>query len=579
MRKLLLALGLVCLVAFPWLLPPSASVAQNTQCSDRPTGDSSNACANTRFVNTASGGGGPQRKRLTAATDYYVSKGGNDNCDGTANVRAASGSCSWLTVGKALTYISQSLDFGGNLVIVHVQGTTDPSGSSTGIYTENLSVPTWIGYDEANGFSQLRILGENGTVTFTSSSATAVLFGTRTSAPATFENITFTNPAASGILVYMDDYGFVSLKGCTLGATGAGGLKINSTLFSNILLQNSTFQIAGDAGALFRSLNGSFVTAQPGAVFNTATATTYAFTLVSVDKTSAFINDTTSFTGTTPTGVKFTLEAGGKISDTTTIAGTSPGVVTPWGVGDGGSGAVTLSGILQGNGTSPFTGLSISQLAALFTKPTVQIFLSGTNQTYTKSANATWIEVEIVGGGGGGAGSGTTPVAATAGGASCWNSAGVACTTPIYMTSGGALGSTAGAATAAGGVVSGSASCSDSQPGGSGGAGGIVINSFGGQGGSSRYGGAGTLGWGGANNATAAATNSGSGGGGAGENATNNAGGGGGAGAWCYVLIPSPTASYTYTIGTAGNAGTAGGGGNNGGGGAAGKIRVIEHYN
>jgi len=44
MRKLLLALALLCFA--------SPALAQNTQCSDRPAADSSNACANTRFVQT-----------------------------------------------------------------------------------------------------------------------------------------------------------------------------------------------------------------------------------------------------------------------------------------------------------------------------------------------------------------------------------------------------------------------------------------------------------------------------------------------------------------------------------------------
>ena len=42
MRKLLLALALLCCA--------TSALAQNTQCSDRPAADSSNACANTRFV-------------------------------------------------------------------------------------------------------------------------------------------------------------------------------------------------------------------------------------------------------------------------------------------------------------------------------------------------------------------------------------------------------------------------------------------------------------------------------------------------------------------------------------------------
>lgn len=44
MRKFLLALALLCFA--------SPTLAQNTQCSDRPAADSSNACANTRFVQT-----------------------------------------------------------------------------------------------------------------------------------------------------------------------------------------------------------------------------------------------------------------------------------------------------------------------------------------------------------------------------------------------------------------------------------------------------------------------------------------------------------------------------------------------
>lgn len=50
-KKALLAIGLL-----GWLCYPAQ--AQNTTCSDRPTGDSSNACANTRFVMTNGGGGG-----------------------------------------------------------------------------------------------------------------------------------------------------------------------------------------------------------------------------------------------------------------------------------------------------------------------------------------------------------------------------------------------------------------------------------------------------------------------------------------------------------------------------------------
>src|SRR6266403_6336124 len=51
-KKALLALGLLSTLA----LGPSE--AQNTTCSDRPSTDNSNACANTRFVQSHGGGGG-----------------------------------------------------------------------------------------------------------------------------------------------------------------------------------------------------------------------------------------------------------------------------------------------------------------------------------------------------------------------------------------------------------------------------------------------------------------------------------------------------------------------------------------
>lgn len=62
MRKLLLALA--------FLSFASPGLAQNTQCSDRPVGDSSNACANTRFVQGIAAGGS---SRTVTANDPIVS--------------------------------------------------------------------------------------------------------------------------------------------------------------------------------------------------------------------------------------------------------------------------------------------------------------------------------------------------------------------------------------------------------------------------------------------------------------------------------------------------------------------------
>jgi hypothetical protein len=209
--------------------------------------------------------------------------------------------------------------------------------------------------------------------------------------------------------------------------------------------------------------------------------------------------------------------------------------------------------------------------------PNIQVFTSGTNATYTTptSPSPVYLEIEFVGGGGGGAGSGTSPGAAGAGGNTCWNTSGTACSSPLYQGTGGGAGATG--TSAAGGGVAGSLSCADSQTGGTGGAATGSTSAPGGMGGVSRYGGAGAFGPP-AGNGLAAIANTGSGGGGAGDNATANTGGGGGAGGWCYAIISSPAASYVYTVGAAGAAGTNGTGGTSGGGGAAGKIRVIAHF-
>lgn len=240
----------------------------------------------------------------------------------------------------------------------------------------------------------------------------------------------------------------------------------------------------------------------------------------------------------------------------------------------GTAGTIAVSGTC----TITTTGTCTIDLAAgRKTLPTVQTFTSGTAATYTTPANCLWIEVYMVGGGGGGAGaqSGSSTVVGSAGGTSTFNSVN-------------AVGGSAGPGLAGTGF----------SGGGAGGAGGTGTatqrypGSPGGEGSSSTatakasgFGGAsGLFGGGGAGSGTspaagvAGATNSGSGGSGAINNsgANNNNGSGGGGGEGVYLLINSPAATYSYTVGASG-----GGGGatSNGGAGAAGQIQVIEHYN
>lgn len=217
--------------------------------------------------------------------------------------------------------------------------------------------------------------------------------------------------------------------------------------------------------------------------------------------------------------------------------------------------------------------------------PVTSYFTSGSNATYTtptcSGVRANYIEIDLQGGGGGGAGSGTSPGAATAGGDTCWNTSGTACTTPVYDAGGGGAGSTANAGVGAGGAVSGSGTCdaamagavsgaataSTAIPGGFGG-----TSSFGGQGYTSFYTGPGGGG------GTSALANSGSGGGGASAGSVANSGSGGGAGARCLVRAPTPASSYVYTVGPPGTGGTAGTSGSAGGTGSAGRISVIARW-
>jgi hypothetical protein len=264
------------------------------------------------------------------------------------------------------------------------------------------------------------------------------------------------------------------------------------------------------------------------------------------------------------------------------------------GGGSGGSGTVTSVGIagtsgdISASGTCAITTsgtCTIDLASARKTLPTIQSFMSGSG-TYTTPANVLWIEIDLVGGGGGGQGGGTSVgsgTAGTAGGNTCWNTSGSACTSPVYQAGGGSTSSSTVAAGGSGGTISGSGTCNVLAIAGGAGQGGTqgassAVTPPGGIGGSSTLGGAGV------GNITAAGsnavTNSGSGGGGGGASAVNAifAGGGGGAGATCRVIINNPAASYIYAVGAGGGGGSAGTSGLAGGSGAAGRIVVIEHY-
>lgn len=227
------------------------------------------------------------------------------------------------------------------------------------------------------------------------------------------------------------------------------------------------------------------------------------------------------------------------------------------------------------------TGANVIQVpAALRTFVTANAYTTGTNATYTTPANALWLEVYMWGAGGGGGGGGSGGGSGTAGGDTCWNTSGTACTTPLYSAGGGAAAGASGAIGGAGGTPGGSSSCIASGTGGKGtGFGGAGASAPGGAGGAAF--GIGLPGAGaapGGNAAVAAAANSGGGGGG-GTTTASLIGNGGGGGAWCRAIITSPAASYVYTIGAGGSGGAAGTLGGAGAAGGSGYIYVIAHYN
>ncbi|MCV0384903.1 MAG: hypothetical protein K5821_00495 [Nitrobacter sp.] len=318
-----------------------------------------------------------------------------------------------------------------------------------------------------------------------------------------------------------------------------------------------------------------------GNVDNTSDATKWAATATLTNKTfdTAGTGNSLAINGTAVSDVtgtgKVVLDASPALTGTPTAPTASPSdnstkiATTAYvdaQVSAGVAGVASIDGatgaLTTGNGVTTNSGV-IELTAARRTLPTTQIFTTGSG-TYTTPANVLWIEVELVGGGGGGKGSGT-------GGG---NGSGAGNTTFDGLTGGGANG-----ATSAAGGAGGSASGGYVNLSGAGGGNGSGLNSTaGGFGGAGPFGGGGIGGAAGAGAGTNAAANTGSGGGGGGVNTTPNGGGGGGSGGYVRAIINSPSATYSYSVGSGGAGGSAGTGGAAGGAGGSGIIIVTEHY-
>lgn len=214
------------------------------------------------------------------------------------------------------------------------------------------------------------------------------------------------------------------------------------------------------------------------------------------------------------------------------------------------------------------------------TLPTIQKFTSGSG-TYTTPANVRYIKITMVGGGGGGGGSGTSSgTAASAGGNTTFG-------TSLLSAGGGSAGARDSDGAAGGTSSLGTGPIGLAISGGRGGGSGrqnsgtILTQIVGGDGGSTVLGGSGSGGSGGASGAgLSGAANTGGGGGGAyiGFVSSGASGSGGGAGGYVQAIINSPSASYSYAVGSGGSGATAGTSGAAGGDGGSGVIVVEEYY-
>jgi hypothetical protein len=222
------------------------------------------------------------------------------------------------------------------------------------------------------------------------------------------------------------------------------------------------------------------------------------------------------------------------------------------------------------------TGLALSALNVLTATAnplaTRQVLTSGTAATYTTPANCRQLRIRMVGGGGGGCGtSAVARFSGVQGGTTTFNSINAIGGAPgtIFGQQGG-YASTPGTGTASFRAIGNA---------GESGTGTATLTANSGAGGGSVFGaGAGATAQGVTQSGKSAQANTGAGGSGSCDNSGTPviAGGGGQAGEYVEIIISSPAATYTYTIGGGGLGGT--GGTQSGGAGGSGVIIVDEYY-
>lgn len=485
-----------------------------------------------------------------------------------AYVRATAPSIAGITITSSFT----ATGLVGNASLVNasttVNGQVCTLGSSCTITATAASVT--IGTTTIASGSTTRILYDNagvlGEYTITGTGTVVAMQAGPTFSGTVAGNITISgNNTYSGTALFTGALASTGSNGqASLGASSTAGAQVGGKGSSkDLTLANSAGTAVCDVATGTTTLNCATLTL------------TNRLTSASIDlATNATIGvmrgDTTTISCTA--GVCSAIGAAATsiaIGTTTITSGTTNRVLY--------DNAGVLGELILGNGIENSSG-TLGVTAARRTLPTTQSLTSGSSATYTTPANVLWIEVFMVGGGGGGAGtsgSASTLVAGSTGGTSTFNSVNAIGGSGADAGAGGlgglgGAGGTGGTGTATrrargspgGHTQIGSATPPFPNPSGNGGA---------------AYFGGGALGRATSGTGNAGGANSGEGGGGAATQSTFiTTGGGGGGGEFVYLIINSPSATYTYTIGASGAGGV--GANNTGGAGGTGFIFVIEHY-
>lgn len=218
MRKLLLVLAFALISQSAW--------AQNTQCSNRPAGDNSNACANTRFVGTAIAAIPPPAGTPPGGTPgqiQYNNAGafGGFTTSGDFTINTATGAGTLATVnantgafGSATSCVTFTTN-GKGLITAASQTTCTPAlGSITGFGT-GVATALAINVGTTGSFSRLIA---NGTIALGTGAITS---GTC----ATVVTVAATGVATTDVISFGLNGDVTAVTGYT--ASTSGGLRVD----------------------------------------------------------------------------------------------------------------------------------------------------------------------------------------------------------------------------------------------------------------------------------------------------------------------------------------------------------------